>query len=87
MNDGDTARTLHEVASRRGDGADLQPRIKKFKWSILALGAGVFVASFLIRFLNPEFLMEQYIRLVGARQILNGELPDQDFLNRGYTLM
>ena len=87
MNDGDTAPTLHEAASRRGDGANLQPRIKKFKWNILALGAGVFGASFLIRFLNPEFLMEQYIRLVGARQILNGELPDQDFLNRGYTLM
>ena len=31
--------------------------------------------------------MEQYIRLVGARQILHGELPDRDFLNRGFTLM
>ena len=31
--------------------------------------------------------MEQYIRLVGAREILHGELPDRDFLNRGYTLM
>ena len=61
--------------------------MKKFTWGILALGTGVFVASFLFRFLDPEFQMEQYIRLVGARQILHGELPDRDFLNRGYTLM
>ena len=61
--------------------------MKKFMWGILAIGIGVFVASFLFRFLDPEFQMEQYIRLVGARQILDGELPDRDFLNRGYTLM
>ena len=61
--------------------------MKKFTWGILAIGTGVFVASFLFRFLDPEFQMEQYIRLVGARQILHGELPDRDFLNRGYTLM
>ena len=61
--------------------------MKKVTWGILALGIGVFVASFLVRFLYPDFEMEQYIRLVGARQILNGELPDRDFLNRGYTLM
>ena len=42
--------------------------MKKFTWGILALGTGVFVASFLFRFLDPEFQMEQYIRLVGARQ-------------------
>ena len=52
---------------------------------ILALGGVIFVASFVFRFLNPDFEMEQFIRLVGARQILNGELPDRDFLNRGYT--
>ena len=61
--------------------------MKKFAWGILALGTGVFVASFLFKFLDPEFQMEQYIRLVGARQILHGELPDRDFLNRRYTLM
>ena len=61
--------------------------MKKFTWGILAIGTGIFVASFLFRFLDPEFQMEQYIRLVGARQILDGELPDRDFLNRGYTLM
>ena len=61
--------------------------MKKFMWGILAIGTGIFVASFLFRFLDPEFQMEQYIRLVGARQILDGELPDRDFLNRGYTLM
>ena len=54
---------------------------------ILALVAAVFLASFVFRFLNPDFAMEQFIRLVGARQILNGELPDRDFLNRGYTGM
>ena len=52
---------------------------------ILALSGVIFVASFVFRFLNPDFEMEQFIRLVGARQILNGELPDRDFLNRGYT--
>ena len=54
---------------------------------VLAGVAAVFLASFVFRFLNPEFEMEQFIRLVGARQILNGELPDRDFLNRGYTGM
>jgi hypothetical protein len=61
--------------------------VRKAQWKILALVAAVFLASFVFRFLNPDFQMEQFIRLVGARQILNGELPDRDFLNRGYTGM
>ena len=75
------------VASPRQAGAEGRQLMKKITWGILALATGVFVTAFLFRFLYPEFQMEQYIRLLGARQILNGELPDRDFLNRGYTLM
>ena len=71
---GETVRTYSRV-SRSSSGA--------FSRSVPASSLPPFSSGFL----NPEFLMEQYIRLVGARQILNGELPDQDFLNRGYTLM
>lgn len=53
----------------------------------LPLGTAVFAAAFAFRFLTPEFEMEQFVRLVEARQILQGELPDRDFLNRGFTGM